>query len=225
MRGKQSCRTRSIEWEHIGSFCRRSCCASAWSELRRSGRSISRRPEALPTSASAVCLGAATPSREAPIFESAWAELVKLVAAGLVGIMVTMVHRRYQGEKAPNRSLIQAAVLLCISGALMMIIIGNSTARALGIAGGASIIRFRTPVDDPKDAILLFIVLALGMATGLGAFAVTGLATLFLCRIPGLSGPLWRRQAADPQPGPGGGGPAVSARPRPVGAAWRGGFL
>ncbi len=125
--------------------------------------------------------GAATPSRDAPIFESAWAELVKLVAAGLVGIMVTMVHRRYQGEKAPNRSLIQAAVLLCISGALMMIIIGNSTARALGIAGGASIIRFRTPVDDPKDAILLFIVLALGMATGLGAFAVTGLATLFLC--------------------------------------------
>jgi hypothetical protein len=51
----------------------------------------------------------------------------------------------------------------------------------LGIAGGASIIRFRTPVDDPKDAILLFIVLALGMASGLGAFAVTGLATLFLC--------------------------------------------
>jgi hypothetical protein len=63
----------------------------------------------------------------------------------------------------------------------MMIIIGDSTARALGIAGGASIIRFRTPVEDPKDTIMLFLLLGLGMALGLGAFALAGLATLFLC--------------------------------------------
>lgn len=129
----------------------------------------------------AALLGGGSGAKEPPMFTAAWAELVKLIAAGLVGIMVTIVHRRYRGASVPNRSLMQAAVLLCISGALMMIIIGNSTARALGIAGGASIIRFRTPVEDPKDAILLFIVLALGMASGLGAFAVTGLATLFLC--------------------------------------------
>jgi hypothetical protein len=74
-----------------------------------------------------------------------------------------------------------ASVLLCMSGALMMIIIGNSAARALGIAGGASIIRFRTPVDDPRDTILLFLLLGLGMALGLGAFGVCALATAFLC--------------------------------------------
>jgi MFS family permease len=114
-------------------------------------------------------------------FDPAVVELVKLAAAGLVGLVVTSVHRRYNGERTANRALMQAAVLLCISGALMMIIIGNSTARALGIAGGASIIRFRTPVEDPRDTILLFLVLGLGMALGLGAFAVCGLAALFLC--------------------------------------------
>jgi uncharacterized membrane protein YhiD involved in acid resistance len=79
------------------------------------------------------------------------------------------------------RSLEQAQILLCVSGAIMMIIIGNSLARAFGIAGAAGIVRFRTPVDDPKDVTILFLLMGLGMATGLGALAVTGLATAFLC--------------------------------------------
>lgn len=64
---------------------------------------------------------------------------------------------------------------------MMMILIGNSLARAFGIAGAASIIRFRTPVDDPKDVTILFLLMGLGMSAGLGAFAVTGLGTAFLC--------------------------------------------
>jgi hypothetical protein len=75
----------------------------------------------------------------------------------------------------------QAQTLLCVSGAMMMIIIGNSLARAFGIAGAASIIRFRTPVDDPKDVTILFLLMGLGMSTGLGALAVAGLGTAFLC--------------------------------------------
>ena len=74
-----------------------------------------------------------------------------------------------------------AQLLLCVSGALMMIIIGGSLARAFGVVGAASIIRFRTPVEDPKDVTILFILMGLGMATGLGTFAVAGLGVGFLC--------------------------------------------
>jgi hypothetical protein len=63
----------------------------------------------------------------------------------------------------------------------MMIIIGSSLARAFGIAGAAAIIRFRTPVEDARDITVLFILMGLGMASGLGGFAVAGLGTLFLC--------------------------------------------
>jgi hypothetical protein len=111
----------------------------------------------------------------------AWLEILKLAVAGLMGMIITTVHKRYQRDRSPSRSLLQAEVLLCVSGALMMIIIGNSAARALGIAGGASIIRFRTPVDDPKDAIVLFLLMGLGMSAGLGEFAVCILGTVFLC--------------------------------------------
>jgi anti-anti-sigma factor len=108
-------------------------------------------------------------------------QLVKLIAAALIGLLVTVVHRHYRADRPQTQSMDQAQVLLCVSGAMMMIIIGNSLARAFGIAGAASIVRFRTPVDDPKDITILFLLMGLGMAAGLGAFAVAGLGTLFLC--------------------------------------------
>ena len=111
-----------------------------------------------------------------PLFETS-----KLVFAAAIGAVVMAVHRHYPWDKPISRSLAQAQVLLCVAGALMMIIIGNSLARALGIAGGATIVRFRTPVEDPKDTTVLFLLLGLGMASGLGSFAVAGLGAAFLC--------------------------------------------
>lgn len=107
--------------------------------------------------------------------------LAKLVLAALVGLLVSTIHRPVSRERESSRSMEQAQTLLCVSGAMMMIIIGNSLARAFGIAGAASIIRFRTPVDDPKDVTILFLLMGLGMSTGLGALAVAGLGTAFLC--------------------------------------------
>jgi anti-anti-sigma factor len=119
----------------------------------------------------------ASPTRwVSPLFEAS-----KLVVAAAVGMTVTLVQRRYRSDRAPSPSLEQAQVLLCVSGALMMIIIGSSLARAFGIAGAASIIRFRTPVEDARDITVLFILMGLGMAAGLGGFSVAGLGTLFLC--------------------------------------------
>jgi anti-anti-sigma factor len=108
-------------------------------------------------------------------------DLGKLVAAAAIGLLVTAVGRRYRQDKAQSQSMEQAQVLLCVSGAMMMIIIGSSLARAFGIAGAASIIRFRTPVEDPKDITVLFLLMGLGMSAGLGGFALAGVGAAFLC--------------------------------------------
>jgi len=65
----------------------------------------------------------------------------------------------------------------------MMIIIGDSLARAFGVVGAAGVVRFRTPVDDPRDVTILFLLMGLGMASGIGALATAGLGTLFLCAV------------------------------------------
>ena len=106
--------------------------------------------------------------------------LLKLAAAALIGLLVTAVHRG-EREWPLSRSMEHAQTLLCVSGAMMMIIIGNSLARAFGIAGAAAIIRFRTPVDDPRDTTILFLLMALGMAAGIGALSLAGLGALCLC--------------------------------------------
>jgi len=110
-----------------------------------------------------------------------FAELLKLIVAALVGIVVTTVHKRYHRDKPLTRSLMQAQVLLCVAGAMVMIIIGSSVARAFGVAGAAGIVRFRTPVEDPKDSTILFLLVGLGMACGVGLLEVAGLGTVFLC--------------------------------------------
>ncbi|HKE86115.1 MAG TPA: STAS domain-containing protein [Vicinamibacterales bacterium] len=107
--------------------------------------------------------------------------LLKLTAAAGIALLITSVHRPLSAGLPNNRSMEQAQMLLCVAGAMVMIIIGNSVARAFGVAGAASLIRFRTPVEDPKDITILFLLMGLGMATGLGAFAVAGLGTGFLC--------------------------------------------
>jgi anti-anti-sigma factor len=105
-------------------------------------------------------------------------ELLKLIVAALIGLLITQIHQPTTRER--GRAMEQAQTLLCVSGAMMMIIIGNSLARAFGMAGAASIIKFKTPVDDPKDVTILFLLMGLGMSAGLGAFAVAGLGTAFL---------------------------------------------
>jgi len=128
-------------------------------------------------------LGGGVPSQAAEHRIHPLAEVLKLIIAAALALLVTAVHRRYHGEKPMNRTFAQAQVLLCVAAALMMIIIGTSVARALGVAGGASMVRFRTPVEDPKDATILFLLLGIGMSCGLGNFAVAGLGAAFLCLV------------------------------------------
>jgi hypothetical protein len=110
----------------------------------------------------------------------------RLLAAASIGLIVTLAQRHVGGTHLLSRSvaaLEQAQVLLALAGALMMMVIGNSLAHAFGIAGAASIIRFRTPVEDPRDVTVLFLAMALGMAAGLGAFAIAAVGTVFLCTL------------------------------------------
>ncbi len=122
---------------------------------------------------------------DAPIVSNAFAAaplvaLAKLLSAALIALLLANIQRRTGKEKAQSGSLDHAKVLLCTAGALMMLIIGNSIARAFGIAGAASIIRFRTPIEDPKEITVLFLLMGLGMLCGIGAFSIAGVGTAFV---------------------------------------------
>jgi len=52
--------------------------------------------------------------------------------------------------------------------ALVIMVIGNNLARAFGLVGAMSIIRFRAAVKDTRDIAFVFFALAAGMAGGAG---------------------------------------------------------
>jgi hypothetical protein len=111
---------------------------------------------------------------------NALTELLKLVIAAAIGTVISEIHKYGKGDRSLGRTAQHAEILLCVAGALMMVVIGDSLPRALGIAGGASLIRFRTQVKDTKDAIIYLLLLGLGMACGLGHFAVAVFSASFI---------------------------------------------
>jgi uncharacterized membrane protein YhiD involved in acid resistance len=63
---------------------------------------------------------------------------------------------------------------------IVMVIIGDSIARAFSLVGALSIIRFRTAIQDPRDIGFVFYALAVGMAIGAGSPSVAVLATFLI---------------------------------------------
>ena len=61
-----------------------------------------------------------------------------------------------------------------------MLVVGSSLARAFGIVGAANLIRYRSKIEDPKDAVVMLCALSVGLATGVGIYALSVFATVFL---------------------------------------------
>jgi anti-anti-sigma factor len=164
-------RKREVRWDFVWIFAAGAalCGALVWGGLRWPAAVV-------PETAAFPAQPADVPAHSQPLVA-----LLKLVAAALIGILVTAVHAPSASDRPTGRAMQHAQILLSVAGAMMMIIIGDSLARAFGIAGAASIIRFRTPVEDPKDVTIIFLLMSLGMACGLGAFAIAGFGTAFLC--------------------------------------------
>jgi uncharacterized membrane protein YhiD involved in acid resistance len=76
--------------------------------------------------------------------------------------------------------VIQTQIVLAVVGAVVMLIVGQSLARAFGIVGVASLIRYRAKVDDPKDAVVMLCCLGMGLASGVGLYALAMVSTVFL---------------------------------------------
>jgi hypothetical protein len=76
--------------------------------------------------------------------------------------------------------VIQTQVLLAIVGAVIMLVVAESLARAFAIVGAAGLVRYRAKIEDPKDAGVLLVALAAGLAAGSGLLLLATLACAFV---------------------------------------------
>lgn len=79
-----------------------------------------------------------------------------------------------------SRSYIHTMVLGSMVTCMLIMAVGSNLARGMGILGTLAIIRFRTPVRDPRDAMFLFACLGIGIACGAGMPMVAAVGTLII---------------------------------------------
>jgi hypothetical protein len=118
--------------------------------------------------------------------------VLALPIAAILGATLAFRPRR-RGTPPRSAPVIQTQIILAIVGAVVMLIVGASLARAFGIVGVASLIRYRTKVDDPKDAVVMLGCLTVGLASGVELYGLAMFATIFIL------GVLWVVESLEPE--------------------------
>lgn len=98
---------------------------------------------------------------------------VATVIAGFIFLSYRISHEGSIYSKKFNVSL----VALTIITTSVMVVIGNNIALSLGMVGALSIVRFRTAIKDSRDTVYIFWCIAVGIACGVGDFAVAGIGS------------------------------------------------
>lgn len=121
--------------------------------------------------------------------ESQWESVLqatrRIPLAAALGAMLAFRPRR-RGTPARQTAVVQTQIILAIVGAVVMLVVGSSVARAFGIVGAASLVRYRAKIDDPKDAGIMLSTLGIGLASGVGLFGLAIFATVFIAIVVGL---------------------------------------
>ncbi|MDZ7346073.1 MAG: DUF4956 domain-containing protein, partial [candidate division KSB1 bacterium] len=77
--------------------------------------------------------------------------LINLVIAFVLGMLIATVYRLTFKGYAYSASLVNTLILITMVTTMVIMVIGNNLARAFGLVGAMSIIRFRTAVKDTRD--------------------------------------------------------------------------
>ena len=98
----------------------------------------------------------------------------------LCSVFISYFYKKTYNGPGYLNSFANALILLSLITAVVIMIIGNNLARAFGLVGAMSIIRFRTAVKETHDIVYIFFSLTIGMAAGVGLHSLAILGTLFI---------------------------------------------
>jgi uncharacterized membrane protein YhiD involved in acid resistance len=101
------------------------------------------------------------------------------LAAFLAGLLAFRPRRGLTVARR-NPYVAQTQILMAVVAGGMMMVVGDSAARAFGIFAAASLVRFRTNIRDPKEITVLLVCLGVGLAAGVGRWDMAIILTLFV---------------------------------------------
>ena len=109
-----------------------------------------------------------TPLHEPTPLHDVQVALIRLPLAALLGAVLALRPRR-RGTPPRTPAVLQTQIILSIVGAVIMLVVG-----------AANLIRYRSKIDDPKDAVVMLCTLSVGLASGVGLYALALVSTGFI---------------------------------------------
>ena len=121
----------------------------------------------------------------APTSFESWEVIAARVAlrfslAAFLAAILAFRPRRGVSVSQRNPYVGQTQILMAVVAAAMMMVVGDSAARAFGIFAAASLVRFRTNIRDPKEITVLLVCLGVGLAAGVGRWDMAIILSLFV---------------------------------------------
>ena len=121
----------------------------------------------------------------APSSLASWESLAARIGlrfslAAFLAALLAFRPRRGVSIVRRNPYVAQTQILMAVVAGAMMMVVGDSAARAFGIFAAASLVRFRTNIRDPKETTVLLVCLGVGLAAGVGRWDMAVILTLFV---------------------------------------------
>jgi hypothetical protein len=111
---------------------------------------------------------------------SIWEVIANVLVATFCGSCISLLYSITHRQISYSVNFAKSMVMLSIITAFVMMVIGDNLARAFGMVGLISLIQFRTTMKGARDFMFIYFALAIGLATGVGLYAVSLVGTFFV---------------------------------------------
>ncbi len=107
---------------------------------------------------------------------------INFIASALIAMIIYTSYSLSHSGPVYSAKFNTSLVMLALVTTLVMNVIGNNIALSLGMVGALSIVRFRTPIKDPRDTAYIFWSIAVGICCGVSEFVIgaVGSGVIFL---------------------------------------------
>ena len=121
----------------------------------------------------------------APSSLTSWESVAARVAlrfslAAFLAAVLAFRPRKGISFSRRNPYVAETQILMAVVAGAMMMVVGDSAARAFGIFAAASLVRFRTNIRDPKEITVLLVCLGVGLAAGVGRWDMAIILSVFV---------------------------------------------
>ncbi len=113
---------------------------------------------------------------------------VLVVALALVGglifaIPVAWTYTETKRDEGFDKSIVQLIIMLPLAVGGVVLLVRGELALAFALAGIVAAVRFRTTFKDVKDAVFAFVVIGIGLASGMQALLLAEVFSLVFCLV------------------------------------------